>query len=313
MSFTGQGQVASLELKLRSLESRLSSLERAQNPQASAPFVRGPLPSVESLTVEQTVGSLYITFDPVNLSTLKYYEIQYSSTSEFSFPDTLTTNHTALVISPGVGVGATTYYVRVRVVDTSDRIGPWSVTVDETPGQAATADVANLAVSSAKLATGAATTAKIDTNATSEVSQFTQSSGFTTLNTDLETETYGPVSATTVDANTFVCVSVALQFNVSTSFPVSGDTNRFTLELLRRPSGGADTVINTYPIDFEFDIPTGGVGTATFGLPAFFVENNPGSAGTFEFRARLTVDISGSATISFTGESLTLQAVARKR
>lgn len=154
---TGRGQVASQELRIRSLESRLSSLERAQNPQASAPFARGPLPSVENLTVEQTVGSLLVTFDPVNLPTLKYYEVQYSNSSSFSFSDRTTTQHTSVNISPGTGVGTTTYYIRARVVDTSDRIGPWGPTVTKIPGQAATTDLADSAVNSNKLASGAAT------------------------------------------------------------------------------------------------------------------------------------------------------------
>ncbi len=196
-----------------------------------------------------------------------------------------------------------TWYACVAAYDAFAK-GPVAGVVDYSLLQfSAELSVVVAGVNTADLVPGAATT----------LHTFVKSSGFATLDTNTETETYGPVTIDVPDADTIVDPRVIFEFDFSSAWGASSTTNRLLIELLRRPFGGGDTVIDDAPIDFKSTVPTAGGGTARTTVPSFTSFNQPG-AGVWDYRLRLTTLIAGSgAALSITGVDLNMEFWASKR
>ncbi len=184
----------------------------------------------------------------------------------------------------------------------------------------ATGKIANDAVETAKIANSAVATAKIAVAATKEFASFTKSSSFAVLDTDAETETYGPATMTVFDANAVVGTEIRINFDMGATFPADADTNtknQLFFEALRRPVAGADTVIDTFSYDMHINYPFAGATTGRISIPTFTVKDTPG-AGTFEYRVRVSLNIaqggaSAPPSLTFQGVLLNLEVEQSKR
>ena len=145
-------------------------------------------------------------------------------------------------------------------------------------------------------------TADLDIAAAREFALFTQSSSFTLLDADEETETYGPATATVFDANAVVRVLIRIAFDMRAEFP--SDPNSSTkaqvfFTTLRRPVGGmVDTTVDEYQNDMHFIYPQFGTTRGRINLPSFTVQDTPGQ-GNFEYRVRVRLNIAqgGASTL----------------
>lgn len=267
--------------------------------------VGGTPPKVKGLALDTAPGSITAVWDDVPIGDLDRYELQASTSTAFVDPITRSTRAPSFPVTELTG--GTTYYIRVRAVNSQGTSGPYSATLNAATGQITSDDIAD----------GAVTTLKIDSGAVQEYVSFVKSSGFATLDTNTEAETYGPVEFTTTDADTIVIPRYVFDIDIHSDYLVANDTNRLTTELLRRPSGGMDSVISTSVVDLHFKVPSvssgGASDTLRVTVPTFSDADVVGSAGTFEYRLRLTTTISGSAVLSITAANLTLEAFVIRR
>jgi hypothetical protein len=287
-------------LTLRQLEERLMrEIERRAlaNPDVDATestrSAGGTPPAVTGIQKVTRPGTLTVSWSRVPITDLRNYEVLIATNATFT-SGVVTRSTRELQFTWEEGDDTSTYYIKVRAINTANNPGAYSATVNT--------------------ANGKVTTSNIDPNAASEIHAFTKTAGFTTLDTDTETETYGPVSIDVFDADSVVEPRVIFQVDFSSTWVAASTTNRLTIELLRRPEGGGDTVIDTAVTDFKSDLPgaaTGGVVRLT--LPTFTSFDQPG-AGTFEYRMRLTlsIDALGSA-LSVVGIDLNMEFVQSKR
>lgn len=166
-------------------------------------------------------------------------------------------------------------------------------------------------------------TADLDVGATQEFATFTKSSAFAVLNVDDETETYGPASMQVFDASAVVRALIRINFDLLCTFPNFGDStdvntkNQVIFEVLRRLSGGGDTIIDTFQYDMHITYPESGFIPGRISIPSFSVYDTPG-AGLFEYRVRISVNIaqggaSVSPTLMFQGVLLNLEVQQAKR
>jgi hypothetical protein len=313
VAFTGTSEAALLQRQISELQARIASLEDGQNLGArNVRASRGNMPQVTGLSVDQGVGALRIMFDPVAISDLRQYEVQIDNSRSFSSPIVLTTSGTSLVHNPGTDVGTTTYYVRVRAVSISRGTGPWTSTIDQTPGQAGADDLATNSVTTVKILEGAITTSRVDIAGTTELATFTKSSGFTLLSAaGTATEVYGPVEVTIFDGDSIIIPNLIFELDYDSSFADSAGSNNLTADLLRRPAGGMDSTIDSARTDFKSTIPTL-AGTARTVLAAFSEFDAPGP-GDFEYRFKITVASTSTNTLTIQGVNLTLQFLQYKR
>lgn len=146
---------------LDAINRRLTRVEDAlyqlglTSPDSSGGRVGGRPPAISGLTLTAQVDRIRVEWNAVNIADLKRYEVQVSSAASMASPETFytTTNHftyeggnqgatltptlaiddTDLVLSGSSGTG-TTKYIRVRVQNRSDRVSPWSGTLNTTTG-----------------------------------------------------------------------------------------------------------------------------------------------------------------------------------
>lgn len=160
-------------------------------------------------------------------------------------------------------------------------------------------------------------TADIDVAATQQFATFTKSSGFAVLDTDNETETYGPASMQVFDASAVVRALIRINFDMACTFPDVGSgvdantKNQVIFEVLRRPFGGADTVIDTFQYDMHITYPQSSSIPGRISIPSFSVYDTPGG-GLYEYRVRISINIaqggaSSAPTLSFQGVLLNLE------
>lgn len=295
------------ERRFRRIEEELHRLRNTVNQPSAGSFSRSRVapPRVTGLSLDNAVvGGLAAKWNAVPNPDIVRYRVEVSTSQSFSSDTT-----TVLKISPsdepnvvfGEAVANTTHYVRVRA-ETSRENGAWSSTLNTTTGIASTAD--------------------IDAAATTQLATFTKSSGFTELDTDGETETYGPLTIE-VDAQGIVVPFIIFQFDYDSKWNDDGIgnppvENNVVVEFLRRLEGGADTVIESAQIDFKSTVPSVSTQTARMTAPAFASPDEPGE-GTFEYRIRVTVNIdttgqtTPNANLSFQGVNLKMRFFEYKR
>lgn len=93
----------------------------------------------------QTPGAVIIAWNPVATPNLRRYEADFSTTFSFATKQTFnenSTNHTFSTASETGGGGGTTFFARVRAVNTFGQVGAYSVILNLTTGQAQTEDLA---------------------------------------------------------------------------------------------------------------------------------------------------------------------------
>lgn len=243
---------------------------------ATPPRVSGISPS----TVFTQPGTFTVKWNAAAINDLQRYEVQISTTADFT-QDVVTDSTRNLHYTWNEGDVDTTYYLRVRAVNTKGNAGPWSSRISS--------------------ATGKVATATIVVNAASEIDSFTQSTGFSQLQGtgSVTTETYGPVEISVFDDNSVVDPVIVFEVDYRSDYYAIG-TNQLFVELLRRPAGGtSDTVIDDVTTDFKSTIPniagvpTGNTARTTVDVGA--TKDQPGE-GDFEYRIRLTITSSGGST-----------------
>lgn len=90
-----------------------------------------------------------------------YYQVQIDTANTFSTGNLRTIQTSSTVTAFADLVTGTTYYFRVRAVDSSGNVSPYSSIVSEVPDEVGTTDIANLAITTAKIGSLAVTAAKI--------------------------------------------------------------------------------------------------------------------------------------------------------
>lgn len=250
------------------------------------------------------VGTFTVSWNAVPIRDLLHYEVQWSSDATFVSAD-LQSDTTGNTRFTPTNLGAdTTYYVRVRAVNQDFNAGPWSSRVSSLGGKVLTAN--------------------INPNAASEIHSFTKTSGFTKLDTDAESETYGPVIITVADSSAVVLPRTIFEFDFGSEWQTTASAMSFTIDLLRRPSGGGDTIIDSVTSEVKSTLP-GHVNPSTFVYervgtqtvrmvaPSFTTFDQPG-AGTWEYRVRVTTNIAGASnSMDFLGVSLEMEFIQSKR
>jgi hypothetical protein len=155
------------------------------------------------------------------------------------------------------------------------------VSFTDTAGRESTASLLNIVWTLRLTAT-----ADIDVAGTKEFASFTKSSSFAVLDADDETETYGPATAVVFDDNSVVRALIRINFDLRADFPSDSNSstkNQVIFEVLRRPSGGADIVLDTFNYDMHITYPSFGTTRGRISIPSFSVNDTPGD-GTFEYR-----------------------------
>lgn len=161
-------------------------------------------------------------------------------------------------------------------------------------------------------------TLDLESGAAQQYSLFSQSSSFSLLDANGETETYGPVEFDTVDADTLVVPRYVFRLDFNSTYVNANDTNRYVVELLRRPVGvpASEVVVDTTTFDFHFTLPnpaSGPTDTMRVTIPTFSAVDVVGSAGSWEYRLRVTAQSSGSAFLSLQLVTLKLEALVVRR
>lgn len=148
----------------RSRTERASAADRRKRARAAAAKISGTprlgqVPIVKTLSLTQSPGAIEATWDDVGIDDLKRYEVQISTSAAFVSPTTFTVRDTQFLYEQGTA--STTYYFRVRAVNSAEVEGPYSATASGAPGDIDTSELADLSVTTAKLANNAVTAAKI--------------------------------------------------------------------------------------------------------------------------------------------------------
>lgn len=125
--------------QIKELKRRLSNLENRQNRGADSAFGSGSIPVVENLAVSTGVGSIKISWNPVLIRNLRFYEVKISDNVDFNPSETINTPETFYDYTGGTG--GTTYYIKVRAISADGDEGSFSITESSAPGTAATADI----------------------------------------------------------------------------------------------------------------------------------------------------------------------------
>jgi hypothetical protein len=290
---------ASFDRRLRELEYAIEELRSSANP-ASSSVYRGAALSraggtpaaptgVELLSA--TPGAITVGWNAPLQRDIVRFDVQISTSSVFiGDARTFAVSSSSESFTYTTEDPEATYYIRVRTVG-SQRASEWSAVVNST--------------------TGAVTTAHFEAGAATEIYEYTKSSSFTNLNTNNETETYGPVTVDVYDDTSVVEPAIIFEFDYSSNY--SGANNcRVKFDFLRRPSGGSDTTVDTVTVDFKSVVPSSGGGTARAVAPVFTAFDAPG-AGLFEYRIKVTTEIGAGNTLSFQGVDLIMEFVQSKR
>lgn len=247
----------------------------------------GAPPAVSGLTLVSASGSIVVRWNASSAQDVVQYEVQFATEPWFPSPVTKATAGTTFEWSEGVA--GQIYYVRVRAVNRSGTPGPYDLVVNTASGF----------VQSTNLALGAATA----------VHTFVKASGFTALTgAGTTTETYGPVYLTTIDGNAVILPFVIFSYLFSST--AGADNTLFlTFELLRRQLGGSDSVIDSAVLEITTSMGT----TTSMISPSFTTFDVPPSAGTWEYRVRVTLTDTGAGSIAFQGSKLIMEFVQLKR
>ncbi|MGH7893212.1 MAG: hypothetical protein ACREQL_01005 [Candidatus Binatia bacterium] len=277
---------ALLEQRVAQLEAIVASLSGGST--SAGQRAGGKPPKPTGLTVSDAPGLIQWEWDDSPIADLLHYRIQISESDGFTNAFTRTT------VDPRFpyyeGVSGVTYFARVATVNRSSRASDYTAGVSSEVGL----------VDDTLL-----TTANIT------LQRFVKTSGFDALaaiNGATDTETYGPLEVVAMSEDTVVDLKVSLIGLLDVSFPSTGQVCFFTLDLLRRESGGTDALIWTVQRDFSYG--RGGSGAPTEAEYIAFppIAEQPGE-GTWEYRFRVTITTGGSNDIQFTGTDLRILAL----
>jgi hypothetical protein len=149
-----------LELRLRNIERQLT-LKSVANPDSDeTQIVAGSdIAAPTGLKLVNGVEEIQVTWDAAPIGNLKHYEVQNDTDSGFSDPTITKTQQTLQNFTSLTA--ETTYYVRVRAVNTDGDAGAWTGSLNTTTAQVVNADLADRAVSTGKVQLEA--TAKLST------------------------------------------------------------------------------------------------------------------------------------------------------
>jgi len=154
-----------LELRLRRIEAALEGKSNSNSDADQTSGSRSSVPQVTGLRVTgQTPGSVTVAWNPVSIPNLRRYEVDFSTAFSFVTKQTFSevgTNRTFNTASETGGGGGTTFFARVRAVNTFGQTGPYSVTLNTVTGQAQTEDLAPGSVTSEIISTEASSAAGI--------------------------------------------------------------------------------------------------------------------------------------------------------
>lgn len=200
------------------------------------------------LTLTQQVGTVYLEWDAIVVYDLDYYEVDISEKAGFQDKTTFKTRETTWTFDKGVA--GTTYYGRVRGVNSSGIASAYSGTVSSVPGQ----------VSSGGIATGAASLENVQFR--TDLFEFTP--GGASWDEVLVTN---PLTLTASDT---------VMFTVAVVLDPSGAVGNLDLRIQGRPD--ASTTYSTLTT-FRLTIKTSDDGALT-GLFPFL----PGIAGDWTFK-----------------------------
>lgn len=112
---------------------------------ATAPRTGGtpPTPSGLSKVTNPAPGTISVKWNAVSSGDLKRYEAQFSTNTGFTDATTISTRSLSAVYDGGIG--NTTYYARVRAINSRGNASGWSGPINSTTGQAASSDLATAA------------------------------------------------------------------------------------------------------------------------------------------------------------------------
>lgn len=133
---------AELDRRFQELSDRIDQRALA-NPEATTPTRSGgipPAPSGITLVSNPAPGTITVKWNAVSISDLRRYEIQVSTSADFTNASTFSSGATTFTYDEGLPL--TTYYVRARTINTSNNPSAWSKILNTTTGQAFSADLA---------------------------------------------------------------------------------------------------------------------------------------------------------------------------
>lgn len=109
---------------------------------ATAPRTGGTPPTPSGLTkvTNPAPGTFSVKWNAVSIGDLKRYEVQFSTNTGFTDATTISTRNLTAVYDEGVP--NTTYYARVRAINSKGNASGWSGAINSTTGQAASGDLA---------------------------------------------------------------------------------------------------------------------------------------------------------------------------
>ena len=127
------------------------------------------VPQVIGLKVSgSTPGAITVAWNQVRISDLRRYELDVAEDLAFvtnaETKNIAGTEFTYNTNTDTGGGGDTTIFIRVRARASSGNVGPYSVTLNTTTGQAQSADIADDAIDANAIQDGAVTSDKVDSN-----------------------------------------------------------------------------------------------------------------------------------------------------
>lgn len=142
---------ADLELRLRKIERDLALKAQANNDSDETQIVTAEnIAAITGLSLINGTEVIEVKWDAAPIGNLKHYEVQADDEEDFNDP--------TIVKTPQISKAftslntATTYYIRVRAINTDGDAGTWSGTLNTTTAQVTTGDITNLSVTTVKIA-----------------------------------------------------------------------------------------------------------------------------------------------------------------
>ena len=143
-----------LELRLRRIELEID--KRPLGNQDATTLSRGKsstVPQVTGLSLGGTIpGGFTVKWSAVTISDLRRYEVEFATDLGFTTGvQKFTAATTTLAFTTADTSVATTFFTRVRAVNSAGTRGPFSITLNTTTGQAESQDIADDAITSDKI------------------------------------------------------------------------------------------------------------------------------------------------------------------